>query len=137
MVPKMEKKVIRGKVIIVMPAYNASATLEKTFMDIPSGIADQVILVDDGSKDDKGYGSNQNTCYREALAQGADVIVMLHPDYQYDSRLIPYFLGYIEMAICDIMLGSRIRSRREALEGGMLGLKKSIFTLHCKQIDRY
>jgi glycosyltransferase involved in cell wall biosynthesis len=115
----MEKKVTRGKVIIVLPAFNASATLEKTFMDIPPGIADQVILVDDGSKDNtveiatrlgitvirheknKGYGSNQKTCYREALAQGADVIVMLHPDYQYDSRLIPYFLGYIEMGICD------------------------------------
>jgi glycosyltransferase involved in cell wall biosynthesis len=137
MVFKMEKKVTRGKVIIVMPAFNASATLEKTFMDIPPGIADQVILVDDGSKDNtveiatrlgitvirheknKGYGSNQKTCYREALAQGADLIVMLHPDYQYDSRLIPYFIGYIEMGICDIMLGSRIRTRREALKGGM------------------
>ena len=120
-----------------MPAYNAAVTLERTFKDIPQGIAEKVILVDDGSKDDtveiatrlgiavirheknKGYGSNQKTCYREALAQGADVIVMLHPDYQYDSRLIPYFLGYIELNICDIMLGSRIRTRREALRGGM------------------
>ncbi len=120
-----------------MPAYNAAVTLERTFKDIPQGIAEKVILVDDGSKDDtveiatrlgiavvrheknKGYGSNQKTCYREALAQGADMIVMLHPDYQYDSRLIPYFLGYIELNICDIMLGSRIRTRREALKGGM------------------
>lgn len=120
-----------------MPAYNAAVTLERTFKDIPQGIAEKVILVDDGSKDDtveiatrlgiavvrheknKGYGSNQKTCYREALAQGADMIVMLHPDYQYDSRLIPYFLGYIELNICDIMLGSRIRTRREALRGGM------------------
>jgi glycosyltransferase involved in cell wall biosynthesis len=136
-VSEKEKKVTRGKVIIVMPAFNAAATLERTFMDIPPGLADQVILVDDGSQDNtveiaarlgitvirhkknKGYGSNQKTCYREALAQGADVIVMLHPDYQYDSRLIPYFIGYIEMNICDIMLGSRIRTRREALKGGM------------------
>jgi glycosyltransferase involved in cell wall biosynthesis len=136
-VSEKEKKVTRGKVIIVMPAYNAAVTLERTFKDIPQGIAEKVILVDDGSKDDtveiatrlgiavirheknKGYGSNQKTCYREALAQGADVIVMLHPDYQYDSRLIPYFLGYIELNICDIMLGSRIRTRREALKGGM------------------
>jgi glycosyltransferase involved in cell wall biosynthesis len=136
-VSEKEKKVTRGKVIIVMPAYNAAVTLERTFKDIPQGIAEKVILVDDGSKDDtveiatrlgiavirheknKGYGSNQKTCYREALAEGADVIVMLHPDYQYDSRLIPYFLGYIELNICDIMLGSRIRTRREALKGGM------------------
>jgi glycosyltransferase involved in cell wall biosynthesis len=136
-VSEKEKKVTRGKVIIVMPAYNAAVTLERTFKDIPQGIAEKVILVDDGSQDDtveiatrlgiavirheknKGYGSNQKTCYREALAQGADVIVMLHPDYQYDSRLIPYFLGYIELNICDIMLGSRIRTRREALKGGM------------------
>jgi glycosyltransferase involved in cell wall biosynthesis len=133
----MEEKVGRGKVIVVMPAYNAAATLERTFKDIPQGIAEKVILVDDGSQDDtveiatrlgiaviqheknKGYGSNQKTCYRVALAEGADVVVMLHPDYQYDSRLIPYFIGYLELNICDIMLGSRIRTRREALKGGM------------------
>ncbi len=67
----------------------------------------------------EGYGGNQKTCYREALAQGADVVVMLHPDYQYDSRLIPYFLGYLELDICDVMLGNRIRTRQEALRGGM------------------
>jgi len=133
----MGQKVDKKKVIIVMPAFNAAATLEKTFMDISPGIADQVILVDDGSQDhtvemaarlgitvirhekNKGYGGNQKTCYREALGRGADVIVMLHPDFQYDSRLIPYFLGYIEMGICDVMLGSRIRTRKEALTGGM------------------
>jgi glycosyltransferase involved in cell wall biosynthesis len=137
MVPDAEKKMTRGKVIIVMPAYNAAATLERTFLDIPPGTADQIILVDDGSQDNtveiatrlgltviqhqrnEGYGSNQKTCYREALAQGADTIVMLHPDFQYDSRLIPYFLGYLEMNICDVMLGNRIRTRQEALRGGM------------------
>ncbi len=127
----------RGKVIVVMPAFNAAATLERTFRDIPPGTVDQVILVDDGSQDNtveiatrlgitviqheknEGYGSNQKTCYREALARGADKIVMLHPDYQYDSRLIPFFLGYLDLGICDVMLGNRIRTREEALRGGM------------------
>lgn len=120
-----------------MPAYNAATTLERTFLDIPSGTVDQIILVDDGSHDNtveianrlgitvirhernEGYGGNQKTCYREALAQGADVVVMLHPDYQYDSRLIPFFLGYLNLGICDVMLGNRIRTRHEALKGGM------------------
>jgi glycosyltransferase involved in cell wall biosynthesis len=127
----------RGKVIIVMPAFNAAATLERTFVDIPPGTADQIILVDDGSQDNtveiatrlgitvirheknEGYGRNQKTCYREALARGAETIVMLHPDYQYDSRLIPFFLGYLDLGICDVMLGNRIRTRQEALGDGM------------------
>jgi len=93
--------------------------------------------VDDGSRDrtvqvaremgltviehseNRGYGGNQKTCYREALARGADVIVMIHPDYQYDSRVIPHAVAFIELGICDIVLGSRIRSRQEALTGGM------------------
>jgi glycosyltransferase involved in cell wall biosynthesis len=93
--------------------------------------------VDDGSKDrtvevaremgltvlvhpeNRGYGGNQKTCYREALARGADVVVMIHPDYQYDSRVIPHAVGFIELGICDVVLGSRIRSREEALRGGM------------------
>jgi glycosyltransferase involved in cell wall biosynthesis len=133
----MIKNENRKKVIVVMPAYNAATTLERTFLDIPSEAADQIILVDDGSHDNtveianrlgitvirheknKGYGGNQKTCYREALARGADVVVMLHPDYQYDSRLIPFFLGYLNLGICDVMLGNRIRSRHEALKGGM------------------
>jgi glycosyltransferase involved in cell wall biosynthesis len=137
MVPEKEREMKRKKVIIVMPAFNAAATLERTFLDIPPGTADQTILVDDGSRDNtveianrlgitvvqhqknEGYGGNQKTCYREALARGADVVVMLHPDFQYDSRLIPYFLGYLEMNICDVMLGNRIRTRQEALRGGM------------------
>jgi glycosyltransferase involved in cell wall biosynthesis len=137
MVLETEKKISRKKVIVVMPAYNAATTLERTFLDIPPGTVDKVILVDDGSRDNtveiatrlgltvirhernEGYGGNQKTCYREALAQGADVVVMLHPDYQYDSRLIPYFLGYLELDICDVMLGNRIRTRQEVLRCGM------------------
>jgi glycosyltransferase involved in cell wall biosynthesis len=120
-----------------MPAYNAESTLAATLADIPVGAVDEVILVDDGSKDrtvqvaremgltviqhpkNRGYGGNQKTCYRTALEHGADVVVMIHPDYQYDSRVIPHAVGFIELGICDVVLGSRIRSRQEALEGGM------------------
>lgn len=120
-----------------MPAYNAARTLEKTYKDIPPGTVDEVILVDDVSTDDTvmiaknlgidvivhsknlGYGANQKTCYDEALKRGADIIVMIHPDYQYDSSLTPYLIGFIESGICDIVLGSRIRTRKEALDGGM------------------
>jgi glycosyltransferase involved in cell wall biosynthesis len=125
------------KVVAVMPAYNAESTLAATLADVPAGSVDDVILVDDGSKDrtvqvaremgltviehpkNRGYGGNQKTCYRQALDRGADVIVMIHPDYQYDSRVIPHAVGIIELGICDIVLGSRIRSRQEALAGGM------------------
>lgn len=125
------------KVIAVMPAYNAERTLAATLGDIPPGSVDEVILVDDGSKDrtveiaramgltvivhpqNRGYGGNQKTCYRHALDRGADVVVMIHPDYQYDSRVIPHAVGFIELGICDVVLGSRIRSREEALSGGM------------------
>jgi len=94
-----------------MPAFNAELTLEKTFRGIPAGSVDEVILTDDFSSD--------RTCYDVALNKGADIVVMIHPDYQYDSRLIPYALGFLKNNICDIIMGSRIRSRREALEGGM------------------
>jgi glycosyltransferase involved in cell wall biosynthesis len=125
------------KVIVVMPAYNAESTLEKTFRDIPAGSVDEVILTDDESKDhtveiakrlgitvlqhekNLGYGGNQKTCYDEALRHGADIIVMLHPDYQYDPRVIPFAVGFIQTGICDVVLGSRIRTRKETLENGM------------------
>src|SRR5436190_14906200 len=127
----------RQKVIAVMPAYNAESTLAATLADVPAGTVDEVILVDDGSTDrtvelardmgltvivhpeNRGYGGNQKTCYRHALEHGADIVVMIHPDYQYDSRVIPHAVGFIELGICDVVIGSRIRSRREALAGGM------------------
>src|SRR6516162_9445135 len=126
-----------SRVIAVMPAYNAERTLAATLADIPTGSVDEVILVDDGSTDrtvqvaremgltvivhpqNRGYGGNQKTCYQEALARGADVVVMIHPDYQYDSRVIPHAVAFIELGICDVVLGSRIRARAEALRGGM------------------
>ena len=125
------------KVIVVMPAYNAANTLERTLDDIPPGTVDEVIVVDDCSTDNTveiakrlpvtlieheqnlGYGGNQKTCYDEALRRGADVVIMVHPDYQYDSRLVPHFVGLLRLGICDVLLGSRIRTRREALDCGM------------------
>ncbi|MCE9636391.1 MAG: glycosyltransferase family 2 protein [Planctomycetes bacterium] len=120
-----------------MPAYNAELTVERTVRDIPQGSVDEVILVDDCSKDrtvqvardlgltvvahekNTGYGGNQKTCYREALKRGADVIVMVHPDYQYDPRLVPFFTGYLTTGVCDVMLGSRVRTRAETIGAGM------------------
>jgi glycosyltransferase involved in cell wall biosynthesis len=125
------------KVIVVMPAYNAQGTLEKTYLDIPAGSVDEVILTDDQSTDNTvqiaqrlgmtvlehktnlGYGGNQKTCYDQALQRGADIIVMLHPDYQYDPRVIPFAIGFIQTGICDVVLGSRIRTRRETIDNGM------------------
>ncbi|GIX03035.1 MAG: glycosyl transferase family 2 [Planctomycetaceae bacterium] len=126
-----------GRTVVVMPAYNAAKTLAPTVRDIPAGSVDEIILVDDCSRDDTverarqlgltvlvhsrncGYGGNQKTCYREALRRQADYIVMIHPDYQYDSRLIPVAVEIIRLGICDVVLGSRIRTRHEALQGGM------------------
>src|SRR5436190_8587638 len=111
------------KTIVVMPAYNAERTLEKTIADIPRSIVSELILVDDCSKDgtvalarrlgltviqherNKGYGGNQKTCYAEALKRGADVVVMVHPDYQYDSRLVPIMAALISNDICDVVFG--------------------------------
>ncbi|KKT51939.1 MAG: Glycosyl transferase family 2 [candidate division Kazan bacterium GW2011_GWA1_44_22] len=125
------------KTIVVLPAYNAEKTLEKTVRDIPREFVQEIILVDDSSSDktselaqklglihkkhakNSGYGANQKTCYHLALQRGADIIVMLHPDYQYDPRLIKYFIPFIEEGYFDVMLGARIRTRREALAGGM------------------
>lgn len=125
------------KTVIVMPAYNAELTLEQTIKDIPEDLRKNIILVDDCSKDNtvkiaeklgirvirhkknKGYGGNQKTCYKAALDEGADVVVMLHPDYQYNPKVVGYMSGVIQNGICDIMLGNRIRTRTETLRGGM------------------
>ncbi len=125
------------KVIACLPAYNAERTLAATLADFPAGCVDEILLVDDGSKDNtvvvaremgltvlvhpenRGYGGNQKTCYQYALENGADIVVMIHPDYQYDARVIPHAVGLIELGICDVVLGSRVRSRKEALKCGM------------------
>lgn len=126
----------KAKVIVVMPAYNAAKTLEKTYADLPKSVVDKVILVDDVSKDETvtvarklgikvivhvqnlGYGGNQKTCYIEALKEGADVVVMLHPDYQYDSRLVPEMIAPILNGHADFVMGSRMLGEG-ALRGGM------------------
>jgi len=124
------------KVVVVMPAYNAARTLEKTYNDIPRDVVDHIILVDDVSQDEtveiaqrlglkvivhiqnRGYGGNQKTCYLEALKDGADVVVMLHPDYQYDSRLVPELIAPILEGRADLVLGSRLLNGG-ARAGGM------------------
>ena len=124
------------KIVVVMPAYNAEQTLRKTYSDIPKDVVDEVILVDDCSNDktvkvakdlglqvhihekNKGYGGNQKTCYEEALKRGADVVVMLHPDYQYPPKLISAMAGLVVSGIFDVVLGSRILGGM-ALKGGM------------------
>lgn len=120
-----------------MPAYNAAATLQQTLDDLPAELVDEVLLVDDHSTDNTvelarqagltviehpqntGYGGNQKSCYRYALESGADFIVMVHPDYQYDSRVVSVAVEILRLGICDVVLGSRIRTRHEALAGGM------------------
>jgi glycosyltransferase involved in cell wall biosynthesis len=123
-------------VVVVMPAYNASRTLERTYQDIPRDIVHQVIVVDDASHDDTaalaaklglrtlvhhqnmGYGANQKTCYTEALQMGADIVVMVHADHQYDPTRIPQLIAPIQQGQADMMLGTRIADG-QALQGGM------------------
>ena len=125
------------KVVIVMPAYNAEKTIVKTYKDIPERLRKHILVVDDDSSDktvrvaqklgikvivhpkNLGYGGNQKTCYYEALSRNADIVVMIHPDYQYDATLAGDLIKPILERRFDIMLGSRIRSRSEALAGGM------------------
>lgn len=131
------KRGYKDTVFVVMPAYNAAKTLKKTYKDIPKKIIKKVLLVDDGSHDEtvkiakklglevfvhpqnRGYGGNQKTCYTIALSEGAKIVVMLHPDYQYDASLIPDLIKPIREGRFDIVLGSRIRTRYESLKGGM------------------
>ena len=124
------------KVVVVLPAYNAAKTLEATYNEIPHDIVDEIILVDDASSDNTseiakklkintyvhlnntGYGGNQKTCYREALKKGADVVVMLHPDYQYTPKLLTALASMVAVGEFDIVLASRIIGKG-AIEGGM------------------
>jgi glycosyltransferase involved in cell wall biosynthesis len=124
------------RLVVVLPAYNAERTLETTFREIPLDIVDEVILVDDASTDqtvavakglgiativhqqNRGYGANQKTCYRAALERGADIVVMLHPDYQYTPKLIPAMAFVLATGQFDVMLGSRILGGK-AINGGM------------------
>jgi len=124
-------------VAVVMPAFNAEKTLRATIDEIPSHFGKYLILVDDASTDgtvvlahklgltviehsvNRGYGGNQKTCYEAALKTDADVVVMLHPDNQYDARVAPVMVDLIRLGICDVVLGNRIRTRAEALAGGM------------------
>jgi len=123
------------KVCVVMPAYNAERTLERTWRDLPPDWVDDVVVVDDASRDrtveaardlglhvlvhsrNRGYGGNQKTCYREALARGADVVVMVHPDHQYDPSVVPELVTPLLAGECDAVFGSRMLGR--PLEGGM------------------
>ncbi len=148
------------RVVVVMPAYNAAKTLERTYRDIPHDVVDRIILVDDVSRDDTvalarqlgldviihrqnlGYGGNQKTCYDAALEAGADAVVMLHPDYQYDATRIPALVGPILAGEKDLMLGSRFLG--DPLAGGMprwkyisnrflTGLENLAFGLHLSE----
>jgi len=129
--------VLNGKrIVVVMPAYRAGRTLEATWRDLPRDIVDDIVVVDDASDDDTvavarglgvdvilhprnaGYGGNQKTCYREALARGADIVVMVHPDYQYDPRLVTPMAGMIAAGVYELVIGSRILGGG-ALRGGM------------------
>ena len=133
---EMRKKKGKMKVIVVLPAYNAARTLPQTVEDIPKDVVDEIILVDDASQDrtveiakrlglivfrhnkNKGYGANQKTCYTKALERGADIVVMVHPDYQYDPKAIQEMLVPIQAGRADAVFGSRML-KRGALEGGM------------------
>ncbi|PIU41102.1 MAG: hypothetical protein COS99_07130 [Candidatus Omnitrophica bacterium CG07_land_8_20_14_0_80_42_15] len=121
----------KSRVIVVMPAYNAATTLSKTYNDVPKEYVDEIILVDDASQDDtvevakklnlkvlkhsknKGYGGNQKTCYTEALKEGADIVVLLHPDYQYDPRIIPDLIKPIKEGNADVVFASRMLKKPE------------------------
>lgn len=128
---------LNKKIVVVLPAYNAAKTLEQTYREIPFDLVDEVVLVDDASKDataavgrqlgikhvvvhqqNKGYGGNQKTCYDKALELGADIVIMLHPDYQYTPKLITAMASIIAHDLYPVVLGSRILGKG-ALNGGM------------------
>lgn len=134
------------EVCIVMPAYQAADTIARTLARLPEGSFQHLIVVDDAGTDDlasvidrlnesgweidyyrhatnRGYGANQKTCYEKALATGAETVVMVHPDGQYDPALVPHLVGFIQASVVDIVLGSRILRRSDVLEGGMPPVK--------------
>lgn len=144
-----EYSIKKPRIIVVLPAYNAEKTLAKTIQDFPKKIVTNTILVDDGSTDNTvmlakrlgltvfvhssnlGYGGNQKTCYREALKENPDVVVMIHPDYQYDSSLIGELVRPILSGRYDMMFGNRIRTRAEVLAGGMPSIKYFLNRIFC------
>lgn len=137
------------KIVIVMPAYNAAKTIKNTFYEIPQEFRKNIILVDDESSDDTvevakrlgievfvhsknlGYGGNQKTCYWEALKRDPDVVIMLHPDYQYDATSIDELIRPILQGRFDFMFGSRIANKKSALEGGMPPIKYYVNRIVC------
>jgi glycosyltransferase involved in cell wall biosynthesis len=141
------------KICVVMPAYNAEKTLEKTFNDIPKDLVDDIILADDYSHDNtaliskklgintiihnenKGYGAGQKSCYQEALYRGADIVIMLHPDYQYNPKLIPSIAHLIASGVFDAVIGSRILGNK-AIKGGM-PIYKYIFNRALTVIENF
>jgi glycosyltransferase involved in cell wall biosynthesis len=151
----------KPKVVVVMPAYNAAKTLHMTYADLPQNVVDLVIVVDDGSSDETariardlglelfihdrnyGYGANQKTCYREALRAGADIVVMVHPDYQYDPTLLPEIIRPIEAGEADVVLGSRLMGIHPIRQGMpwwkyvsnrfLTTLEKWVFGLHLSE----
>ena len=151
----------KPKVVVVMPAYNAAQTLRMTYAALPQHLVDSVIVVDDGSTDQTreiarelglelfvhnrnyGYGANQKTCYREALKAGANIVVMVHPDYQYDPSLLPEIIAPIQEGRADVVLGSRLL-QGSAIEQGMpwwkyianrflTSLENTVFKLHLSE----
>jgi glycosyltransferase involved in cell wall biosynthesis len=161
-VPPLGDMKVKPKVVVVMPAYNAGSTLRLTYEELPKESVNLVILVDDGSKDrtleiarelglevfvhDKnyGYGANQKTCYTEALKAGADIVVMVHPDYQYDPTLVPQMIEPIVQEEADVVLGSRLKGGGSAIAHGMpwwkfianrflTGVENSCFGLHLSE----
>ncbi len=153
--------ITRRKVVVVMPAYNASQTLKQTYVDLPHHDIDEIILVDDGSKDETvhiaqelgltvfvhtrnfGYGANQKTCYREALKAGATIIAMVHPDYQYDPTLLPDLIRPIEEGQYDVVFGSRMKGVSAYRQGmpwwkyianiALTWLENRVFRLHLSE----
>lgn len=154
-------KTVKPKVVVIMPAYNAAKTLKLTYLELPRDVVDLVLLVDDGSTDETvrvareldleiflhnrnyGYGGNQKTCYIEALKAGADIVVMVHPDYQYDPTFLPQIIKPIESGEADVVLGSRLMGESPMKQGMpwwkfvgnrlLTGLENKVFGLNLSE----